>query len=54
MSDTTTDTGSRRVTGRKTRHGISDFFIRLVKEKPMGTVGAVIVLALLFLSLIHI
>lgn len=28
------------------RSGVSDFFVRLVKEKPLGTVGGVIVLAL--------
>ena len=32
---------------RKRRNAIADFFIRLVKEKPLGTVGLVIVLVLL-------
>ena len=31
----------------KRRGGVATFFIRLVKEKPMGTVGAIIVLGLL-------
>ena len=32
----------------KRRHAIGDFFIRLVREKPLGVVGGVIVLLLLF------
>lgn len=40
--------GREGVARRKRRYGLADFFIRLVREKPMGTVGAVIVLGLLF------
>ena len=32
----------------KRRHAIGDFFVRLVREKPLGVVGGVIVLTLLF------
>jgi len=32
----------------KRRHALADFFIRLVREKPLGIVGGVIVLILLF------
>ena len=32
----------------KRRHALADFFIRLVKEKPLGVAGGVIVLILLF------
>ena len=32
----------------KRRHRVMDFLARLVKEKPLGVVGAVIVLLLLF------
>ncbi len=33
---------------RKRRHALADFFIRLVREKPLGVVGGVIVLIVLF------
>jgi len=36
------------MTKTKKRSVVTDFFIRLVREKPMGTVGGVIVLLLLF------
>ena len=32
----------------KRRSLLADYFIRLVREKPLGTAGAIIVLALLF------
>ena len=32
----------------KRRHALADFFVRLVKEKPLGVAGGVIVLILLF------
>ena len=37
-----------KVAERKRRHWLADFFVRLVKEKPLGTVGAIIVLVLVF------
>ena len=42
------DSSSGRVTERKKHSWLVDFLIRLVKEKPLGTVGAVITLLLLF------
>jgi len=39
---------SGAVTARKRRHFLLDIFVRLIKEKPLGTVGAGIVLLLLF------
>ena len=48
MADITAD-ANVVVAGKPKRHNsVADFFMRLVREKPMGTVGAVIVLALLF------
>ena len=41
------DSSSGRVSERKRHSFFVDFFIRLVKEKPLGTVGAVITLILL-------
>ena len=35
----------------KRRSGLSDFFIRLFREKPLGTVGGVIVLLLLLVAI---
>ena len=35
----------------KRRSAVADFFIRLVREKPLGTVGGVIVLILLFVAI---
>ena len=32
----------------KRRHPLADFFVRLVRDKPLGVVGGVIVLTLLF------
>jgi peptide/nickel transport system permease protein len=36
---------------RKRRNALADFFIRLVKEKPLGTLGLVIIVILLFLAI---
>ncbi|MBA7622891.1 Oligopeptide transport system permease protein OppC [subsurface metagenome] len=41
------DSSSERVAERKRHSWLVDFFIRLVKEKPLGTVGGVITLLLL-------
>ena len=41
------DSSSEMVTERKRHSFLVDFLIRLVKEKPLGTVGAVITLVLL-------
>ena len=35
----------------KRRAGVADFFIRLVKEKPLGTFGGIIVLILIFVAI---
>ena len=40
--------GSSRGVAERKRHWLVEFFIRLVKEKPLGTVGGVITLLLLF------
>ncbi|MBA7649913.1 Glutathione transport system permease protein GsiD [subsurface metagenome] len=42
------DSSSGRVAETKRHRALADFFIRLVKEKPLGTVGGVITLLLLF------
>jgi len=42
------DSSSERVAERKRHSFLVDFLIRLVKEKPLGTVGLVITLLLLF------
>ncbi len=42
------DSSSEIVAERKKRSAVVDFLIRLVKEKPLGTVGGVITLLLLF------
>jgi len=44
----TADRLPREIKEPKRRPLLADFFIRLVKEKPMGTAGGVIVLLLLF------
>ena len=41
------DSSSGRVAETKRHRALADFFIRLVKEKPLGTVGGVITLLLL-------
>jgi len=42
------DSSSGRVAETKRHFALANFFIRLVKEKPLGTVGGVITLLLLF------
>jgi len=42
------DSSFEKVTGQKRRSFLLDLFIRLVKEKPLGTVGGIITLLLLF------
>jgi peptide/nickel transport system permease protein len=46
MSNTPTDISSVTVAEPKRRSRVADFFVRLVREKPLGTVGAIIVLIL--------
>ena len=48
MSNGTVDTSSGTVVEPKRRSFLADFFIRLVREKPLGTIGGVITLLLLF------
>lgn len=48
MADITAGADAAVVAEPKRRSNIAEFFVRLIREKPMGTVGAVIVLALLF------
>ena len=45
------DTSSGTVAERKRHSFLVDFVIRLVREKPLGTVGGVIVLAMLLAGL---
>jgi peptide/nickel transport system permease protein len=47
MSDFRVDTNIQATAVRKRRNPIADFFIRMVKEKPLGTIGLVIVIVLL-------
>ena len=35
----------------KRRKGLADFFIRLVKEKPLGTIGGITILLLIFIAI---
>ena len=44
------DSSSERAAERKRRSSSIDFFRRILKEKPLGTVGAVITLILLFVG----
>ncbi len=48
MGNVAADSSSERVAERKRHSWLVGFLIRLVKEKPLGTVGAVITLLLLF------
>ena len=50
MSDTTDRLPEAEVEPRK-RSPLADFFIRLVREKPLGTIGGVIVLLLLLTAI---
>ena len=47
MSETTTTDSTATEEPRK-RHPVTDFLVRLVREKPMGAIGAFLVLAMLF------
>jgi peptide/nickel transport system permease protein len=51
MTETTDDLYAGQLSVRKRRSFFTDLVIRLVKEKPLGTVGAVIVLLLLFVGI---
>ena len=42
-----TDIASKKITEKKRHSGLVDLFIRLVKEKPLGTVGGIITIILL-------
>ena len=42
-----TDMPVKKTTEKKRHSGLIDLFIRLVKEKPLGTVGGIITLILL-------
>jgi len=48
MSDSAADSSSGRVAETKRHSALVGFLIRLVKEKPLGTMGGVIALLLLF------
>jgi len=48
MGNSVVDGSSGKVAERKRHSWLVDFFMRLVKEKPLGTVGLVITLLLLF------
>ena len=47
MGNSVTDSSSGRVAEPKRRSALVNFFIRLVKEKPLGTVGGIVTLLLL-------
>jgi len=51
MSDSATDAAGGMVVERKRHSLLVDFFIRLVREKPMGTVGGIIVLILIICAI---
>jgi len=51
MGNSVVDGSSGKVAERKRHSWLVDFFMRLVKEKPLGTVGLVITLLLLFTGL---
>ncbi len=51
MAETTKDLYAGALSTRKRRPFLADLAVRLVKEKPLGTVGAVIVLLLLFVGI---
>ena len=48
MGNVVADSSSGRVAERKRHSRLVGFFIRLVREKPLGTIGAIIVLLMLF------
>ncbi len=47
MTDTATGTSRKRAAAGRHLRAIADFAVRLVREKPMGSIGAVITLVLL-------
>ena len=49
--DNPTKTVVEAITEEKKRGAIADFFIRLVKEKPLGTFGAAITLLFLLTAI---
>jgi len=51
MAEGTTGIYAGAITERKKRSFLGDLFIRLIREKPLGTVGAVIVLILLLVGI---
>jgi peptide/nickel transport system permease protein len=51
MAEGTKDSYTDAMALRKRRSFLADLCIRFVKEKPLGTVGAVIVIALLFVGI---
>jgi len=51
MAEGTKGLYDRAITEEKKRHFLTDLFTRLVKEKPLGTIGAVIVLILLLVGI---
>jgi peptide/nickel transport system permease protein len=51
MAEGTTGLYAGALAAEKRRNFLTDLFIRLVKEKPLGTVGAVIVLLLLLVGI---
>lgn len=51
MTEGTKDLYTGALAVRKRRSFLADLAVRLVKEKPLGTVGAVIVLLLLFIGI---
>ena len=52
MDETLRETPSGAIEGRKRRGLLGELFIRLVKEKPLGVVGGVIVLLLLLVAVL--
>lgn len=51
MAEETKDLYAGALSKRKRRSFLADVIVRLIKEKPLGTVGAVIVLILLFVGI---
>jgi peptide/nickel transport system permease protein len=51
MAEETKDLYAGAISKRKRRSFLADVIARLIKEKPLGTVGAVIVLILLFVGI---
>ena len=51
MAERTTGIYAGAIAERKRRSLLGDLFARLIREKPLGTVGAVIVVILLFVGI---